>query len=478
MLKNLLCLFAFSFCVLFMHGCGTVSKLTGGEPAAQQDATPPPDYDAVFLKRNAPLPSSGGMEALIAKKPRIEIERVECSQVGKVKLFVQLIDTTGEFLTGAAAAQWKSKWSDLSDRLLDATGASTDIKHIKKFSVREVNEDQRIPIALAVVMDHSGSMGETRAHAIQDGAEIIIDKKKPEDAFALVKYDNHVSLECPLTKDASLLHSKLLKNGLDGFGNTTAIVDASFRSTMELKDAISYDRKAVLLFTDGQDNSSQIAMDSLLRIARSTNVLLCAVAFGEGVDTAYLKKLSSGSGGSFHHIYGTREIPDILEDVYRRIKNYYIIEYETDRFGVHDVDLSFNLSKSLALAGHGEYDNSLRLGSYALIDVQFDLNKSDIKPESMQAIETVTNLMKAFPKLAIEVRGHTDSLNNTGDEHYNQKLSERRAQAVRQAIVQRGISGKRIQAAGFGDSRPVADNATEEGRTANRRTEFVIVGMN
>jgi VWFA-related protein len=463
---------------LCAQSCGSGSMFGKGEPAAQQDATPPPTHDPIFLKRNAPLPAPNAIEAITAKKPRLEIERIECSQVGKVKLIVQLIDTTGEFLTGASTAAWKSKWSDLSDRLLDITGADSDTKHVKKFTVREVTENERVPIALAIVMDHSGSMGETRAHAIQDGAEIVIDKKKPEDAFALVKYDNHVSVEYPLTKDPARLHEKLKKNGLDGFGNTTAIVDAALRSTWLLMDAVGYDRKAVLLFTDGLDNSSQFTMDTLLKVARGTNVLLCTVGFGDGVDTAYLQNIASNSGGSYHHIYLTNEIPDILEDVYRRIKNYYVIEYETDRYGVHDVDLSFNISKALKLTAHGTYDNTLRLGSYALIDVQFDLDKSDIKPESMGSIENVATLMKAFPKLSIEVRGHTDSLNNTGDASYNQKLSERRAQAVRQAIVQRGINGKRIRAVGFGDTHPVGDNNTEEGRTANRRTEFVIVGVN
>jgi hypothetical protein len=171
--------FIFGVCLLSLQSCGTVSKLIGeGEPAAQTDATPPPDYDAVFLKRNAPLPSPNALDALIAKKPRIEIERIECSQVGKVKLFVQLLDTTGEFLTGASAAQWKSKWSDLADAIIDSATPNKDMKHIRKFSVREVTEEQRVPTAVAIVMDHSGSMGESRARAIQDGADLLIDKKK------------------------------------------------------------------------------------------------------------------------------------------------------------------------------------------------------------------------------------------------------------------------------------------------------------
>jgi outer membrane protein OmpA-like peptidoglycan-associated protein len=110
-----------------------------------------------------------------------------------------------------------------------------------------------------------------------------------------------------------------------------------------------------------------------------------------------------------------------------------------------------------------------------LVDVYFDVNKSEVTSASQPAIENIVTLMKAYPNMTIELRGHTDNTNGTKDPGYNKKLSQRRADAVRDAIGKAGISASRIQATGYGETIPIADNATEDGRARNRRTEIVIL---
>ncbi len=80
--------------------------------------------------------------------------------------------------------------------------------------------------------------------------------------------------------------------------------------------------------------------------------------------------------------------------------------------------------------------------------------------------------MMSRPKLKIEIQGHTD---NVGGLEVNQTLSEKRANAVKQALVSRGIEEGRIRTRGFGLTMPLASNDTEEGRAKNRRTQFVIL---
>ncbi len=108
-----------------------------------------------------------------------------------------------------------------------------------------------------------------------------------------------------------------------------------------------------------------------------------------------------------------------------------------------------------------------------LRNVFFDFDKADLRPESEVELEEVVRLLKANPSWIVEVQGHTDG---SGSEAYNQALSQRRAEAVRQFLVQRGISAQRIRAQGYGASRPVADNRTEAGRALNRRTELLFIG--
>ena len=80
--------------------------------------------------------------------------------------------------------------------------------------------------------------------------------------------------------------------------------------------------------------------------------------------------------------------------------------------------------------------------------------------------------MLSDPKLKLEIQGHTD---NVGGVDYNMTLSENRARAVYDALISRGIEPSRLRYRGFGFSRPIASNDTEEGRAKNRRTEFVIL---
>jgi outer membrane protein OmpA-like peptidoglycan-associated protein len=85
----------------------------------------------------------------------------------------------------------------------------------------------------------------------------------------------------------------------------------------------------------------------------------------------------------------------------------------------------------------------------------------------------VSGIVLAYPSLHLQVEGHTDSV---GSDEYNQQLSERRADAVRDYIVQQGISAQSIEAKGFGKTDPIASNETTEGRQQNRRVELVLSG--
>jgi len=107
------------------------------------------------------------------------------------------------------------------------------------------------------------------------------------------------------------------------------------------------------------------------------------------------------------------------------------------------------------------------------LNVEFDTGKFAIKKEYLDNLKKIGSAMKKFPKLQGVIEGHSD---NVGTEEVNQKLSERRAAAVKQYLVQTfGIDPRRIQAEGFGMARPVADNDTAAGRAQNRRIEGRIM---
>ncbi len=107
--------------------------------------------------------------------------------------------------------------------------------------------------------------------------------------------------------------------------------------------------------------------------------------------------------------------------------------------------------------------------------IYFDFDQASIQPESRSALEGAAKILKENPGIRVEIQGHTDS---KGSDAYNLRLSERRAQSVVNYLVRNlGIEVGRLTAKGYGESRPVADNETDDGRAINRRVDFVILGQ-
>ncbi|HLH06950.1 MAG TPA: OmpA family protein [Terriglobales bacterium] len=106
-------------------------------------------------------------------------------------------------------------------------------------------------------------------------------------------------------------------------------------------------------------------------------------------------------------------------------------------------------------------------------DVLFQTGKFELKPEARERLAKVSGILLAYPTLKIAIEGHTDSV---GTDDYNQRLSEQRAEAVRDYFVQQGVSADSVTAQGFGKTQPIAANDTPEGRQRNRRVELVLSG--
>lgn len=116
------------------------------------------------------------------------------------------------------------------------------------------------------------------------------------------------------------------------------------------------------------------------------------------------------------------------------------------------------------------YDRMMTDGKFITYGITFDVGKATIKPESMGEISRIVKLMTDNPDLKFSVEGHTDS---TGNEASNQTLSEARSKAIVDKLIELGIAADRLTSSGKGQSSPIADNSTDEGRAKNRRVEFV-----
>ncbi len=145
------------------------------------------------------------------------------------------------------------------------------------------------------------------------------------------------------------------------------------------------------------------------------------------------------------------------------------LEEQSAELAREKADLSARLQG--ALSSVADTQSSARGMIVSLPDILFDSNEATLKYDAKVVIAKLAGILLILPELNLRVEGHTDS---TGNADYNQGLSERRAASVRDFLGQQGIDWTRMISVGYGLNRPVADNATREGRAKNRRVEIVI----
>ncbi|HRW20376.1 MAG TPA: OmpA family protein [Bacteroidales bacterium] len=124
----------------------------------------------------------------------------------------------------------------------------------------------------------------------------------------------------------------------------------------------------------------------------------------------------------------------------------------------------------IAEGGVKYYDRAMQDGKIIVNGIRFDVGKATLKPESMGPINEIYDLMDKNPEINFSVEGHTDS---DGNDETNQALSEERAKTVMNKLIEMGIDKSRLKSTGFGESKPIADNSSAEGKAQNRRVEFV-----
>jgi len=124
----------------------------------------------------------------------------------------------------------------------------------------------------------------------------------------------------------------------------------------------------------------------------------------------------------------------------------------------------------VAAGGNDLYAQLQSEGSLTLGGVEFETASSNLRPASTQTLDGVAQMLQQHPDVRLRVEGHTD---NTGSASGNERLSQQRAESVRAFLVSRGIAGDRLVPAGMGQSQPIADNTTEDGRQRNRRVVLV-----
>ncbi|WP_031433084.1 OmpA family protein [Methylomarinum vadi] len=226
---------------------------------------------------------------------------------------------------------------------------------------------------------------------------------------------------------------------------------------------------ALILFSDGNNyDSSPAPALQQLKAQHGDKLCVYTVWVGNEKDRQGINVLNQladigrcGFATNAAAIASTRGMASFVENVFFRGGTPIPTEKDSDGDGVVDSkDKCPNTPKG-ALVNKD--------GCWAFSGVFFDTDSTKIKSKYEPLFTNAVKVLKLNPGLTVEIQGHTDSI---GPEVYNQKLSERRAMAVKQELVNQGIDGSRLTTVGFGETRPIADNHTAEGRAQNRRVVY------
>ncbi|MCX7929454.1 MAG: OmpA family protein, partial [Chlorobi bacterium] len=212
--------------------------------------------------------------------------------------------------------------------------------------------------------------------------------------------------------------------------------------------------------------------------AQRRRVRIFPIGFGY-VRDELLEYIAQQTGGRFYRVTSRKELLAAFEEIYRSLRYYYLVRYTPPVFaGLHHGELSLQpRAGSQVLTARGSYDKS-DINPWAQLNdafnkmINFDYNKATLRPDAIPIIEEIVDQLERYERVWLEVRGHTDDI---GGIEFNQRLSEARARAVVQALVERGIDSVRLRARGMGMLYPLVPNTSEENRAKNRRTEFVII---
>ena len=174
----------------------------------------------------------------------------------------------------------------------------------------------------------------------------------------------------------------------------------------------------------------------------------------------------------FH--YGEKShICEIYDGIIAKV-DYDKIEEIVKRYQVQPADVDYNRIEDIVkkYKSIGTSTGNVPQENWVLIGINFDFNKATIKPESIPILYNTAEILLKNPDVKVEIQGHTD---NIGSDRYNQKLSLQRAETVKNFLIAKGVASDRLTTVGFGKTKMLMDNKSEQGRGLNRRIELKII---
>ncbi len=260
-------------------------------------------------------------------------------------------------------------------------------------------------------------------------------------------------------------------------GGTSPMASALAPAGDHLKKAKG--RVAVVVVSDGKDmGAAPLAAARSLKASLANRLCIYTVLVGDAADgTSFMKNLSDTTDCGASVTADSLQNPSAMNQFVRQVLFSEKKEKDSDGDGVLDSkDQCPQTPAGTKVDATGcpvpmatKSAQVTEAGTWIYKGIQFENNRADLRPSSFSILNEIVEGLKAQKDLKIEIQGHTDS---SGTRSYNMGLSQRRAAAVKAYLESKSIDASRLTTRGFGPDRPIASNATKEGRAKNRRVEI------
>lgn len=391
---------------------------------------------------------------------RLTIQNVDITSFPKIKLICEVLDDSARIFDTLKPASLT----------VVENGVPKPVVSIEKIAITE-----RIPVDFIFLVDITGTM-QQHINGVKNNIETFTEALRNrgiEYRLGLILFSDIVERIYQPTSDVKEFNSWLAKvYASGGFDEKENALEA-IREATKVKWNPAANRVAVMItdapyhqFGERGNGRTYMTTETIIDQLRETKVrLFCIVP----PDLENYRIIAEASRGDIYDI--KTPFAKILDQYSTQLTNLYAVTYRSDGKILKDsINVAILDERKRELVK--QIIPIVEIGRKFIIENLLFPTNSAILPDSIAELDVLRDFMNSRPAVTVRIEGHTD---NTGSVKINKSLSLARAEAVKAYIVQRGVDPKRIQTVGFGSARPIADNATEFGRSLNRRTEIVII---
>jgi len=377
------------------------------------------------------------------------------AQTEKTEVELVLVDQDGHSIGGYAPpylgtqAEARTLWQDFISAQLNLTVPP------EQMSITEARRAEGQSFAVGFVLDHSPSMTTPRAVRMQRAIQAALRTFEATDFATVVKFTGSVNTEVPLTGDAEEFTSKFQVNGLKSRNGGTAIYDAMTAAMDELERAPNVSQRIIVLFTDGEDNSSSATLDQVIERAKQLNVKVFGVVYGVA-NNAPIIKIAQETSGRVHRLNDVYDFDRVFLGIYNALRHSYTITVQHKQENSLDKVSGATLTAAGASIGAVKTRDVMAMVPHngvsvvntptdqtLILNVDLTFNEGvEIDPNNVPMLDSLATLLIQRRDLIVEI------LANGGDRINDPEGAitvQKQARAVRDLLIRRGVPPGRIQ---------------------------------